>query len=57
VADACATHGRTGADGTAYPAQTVHELALASLNGEFAEVVSTDDLLTPLDAPTLAAIA
>ena len=56
VADACATHDRTGADGTVYPAQTVHDLALASLNGEFAEVVNTDDLLTPLDAPELATI-
>jgi nicotinamidase-related amidase len=56
VADATATHDRTGADGTVYPAQTVHDLALASLNGEFAQVVNTDDLLTPLDArePALA---
>jgi nicotinamidase-related amidase len=56
VHDATATHDRTGADGTVYPAQTVHDLALASLNGEFARVVSTDELLASIRAPELAAI-
>ena len=56
VHDATATHDRTGADGTVYPAQVVHDLALASLNGEFAQVVSTGELLHAAGAPEPAAI-
>jgi nicotinamidase-related amidase len=46
VADATATFDRTGHDGRRYPAEQVHDLALASLHGEFATVVEIDDLLT-----------
>ena len=45
VADATATFDRTGHDGRCYPAQQVHDLALASLHGEFATVVETDEVL------------
>src|SRR6185503_1390081 len=42
VADATATCNKTGIDGQNYPAELVHETALASLNNEFATVVTTD---------------
>ena len=45
VADATATFDRTGPDGTRYNAETVHDVALASLHGEFATVVTTENLL------------
>lgn len=45
VADATATFDRTGFDGTYYPAETIHAVALASLHDEFATVVKTDDLI------------
>ncbi len=43
--EACATFDRTGADGTFYPAQTVHEVSLANIHGEFCEVKSTEAIL------------
>ena len=46
VADATACHDRTGFDGTYYPAETIHTLALVGLQGEFATIVKTDDLLS-----------
>lgn len=45
VGDATATHDRTGPDGTPYPAELVHAVSLASLHGEFARVVTLDELL------------
>ncbi len=48
VADATATFDRTGHDGRRYPAEQVHDLALASLHGEFATVIETDEVLTHL---------
>jgi len=45
VSDATAAHDRTGPDGRIYPAEQVHALALASLNGEFARIASTEDLI------------
>lgn len=49
VADATATFDRTGPDGRRYDAETVHDVALASLHGEFATVVMTEDLLAGLE--------
>ena len=46
VADACATFDWRGSDGKVFPADEVHEVSLASLHGEFAEVVSSDRLLS-----------
>jgi nicotinamidase-related amidase len=48
VGDATATFDRTGPDGTLYPAETIHEVELASLHGEFATVASAADVLAAL---------
>jgi nicotinamidase-related amidase len=45
VEDACATHERTGPDGTWFSAEQMHATAVASLNGEFATVTSTAAVL------------
>ena len=45
VSDATATFDRTGPDGRSHPAEDVHEMALVHLHGEFAEIVTTRDLL------------
>lgn len=42
VADATATFNKKGVDGQNYPAELIHETALASLNKEFATIVTTD---------------
>jgi nicotinamidase-related amidase len=42
VLDATATFNRKGLDGQNFPAELIHETALASLNGEFATVVTTN---------------
>ena len=46
VADATATFDRVGPNRKKYPAEMVHEMELASLYGEFANVVETDALLS-----------
>jgi nicotinamidase-related amidase len=45
LADATATHERRTFDGELIPADTIHRTALASLHGEFAEVLRTGDAL------------
>ncbi len=45
TADACFTFDRTAPDGTVIPAQTVHDVELAILSGEFAEIASTKGIL------------
>ena len=45
VEDACATHERTGPDGAHFSAALMHATAVASLNGEFASVVQTANVL------------
>ena len=42
VSDATATFNKKGLDGQNYSAELIHETALASLNGEFATVVTTE---------------
>ena len=42
VSDATATFNKRGLEGQHYSAELIHETALASLNGEFATVVTTD---------------
>jgi len=42
VADATATFNKKGLDGQNYTAELIHETALASLNNEFATIVTTD---------------
>ena len=44
VSDATATFNKKGIDGKNFSAGLIHETALASLNGEFATVVTTDFL-------------
>lgn len=46
--DATATFSKTGIDGRLYSAQLIHDTALASLNSEFATVVTTDKLVNAL---------
>ena len=41
VSDATATFNKKGIDGQNYPAELIHETALASLHKEFAEIVTT----------------
>jgi nicotinamidase-related amidase len=45
VDDATAAHDSRGYDGTYYSAETVHAISLASLQGEFATILKTDQLL------------
>jgi nicotinamidase-related amidase len=45
VDDATASHDCIGYDGTHYPAEAVHAISLATLQGEFATVLTTDQLL------------
>lgn len=48
VSDATATFDKVGIDGKKYPAELIHETALASLHNEFATVIDTDKLLQEL---------
>jgi len=50
ASDACATFPQALLDGRTLDAQTVHDVALAELHGEFATVVRTADLLQALGA-------
>jgi nicotinamidase-related amidase len=49
VSDATATFNKKGLDAQNFSAELIHETALASLNGEFATVVTTDFLKQNLD--------
>ena len=48
VADATATHDAPGPDGRVFPAQVMHDTALASLHDEFARIANTDEVLAAL---------
>lgn len=48
VADATACHGKRSFDGTWFEPQLVHDTALASLHGEFAEVLTVEELMSRL---------
>jgi nicotinamidase-related amidase len=48
LGDAMATFAREAPDGELIAAEVMHRTALASLHGEFAEVISTDDALARL---------
>lgn len=45
VSDACATFDTTTPEGKTIPAEVMHEVGLAELRGEFAAVVTTEELL------------
>ncbi|MDZ7917336.1 MAG: hypothetical protein U5O16_36845 [Rhodococcus sp. (in: high G+C Gram-positive bacteria)] len=46
VIDATHTFDRVGPDGTTVPAATLSAITATNLHGEFATVVTTDDLLS-----------
>jgi nicotinamidase-related amidase len=46
VADACATFDFHDVDGSTIPAETMHRFGLVELRGEFAEVRTTDEVLS-----------
>lgn len=48
AADACFANDRRSLDGTLYPAQTIHDVELSILNGEFATVTTVDAVLSKL---------
>jgi len=48
VADATATFGKNGVYGEHYDGETMHRTALAQLNGEFATILTTDEILAIL---------
>ena len=50
VHDACSTMNSIGIDGTDYDPDLVHNMAIASLNGEFCTAISTEDALGLIDA-------
>ncbi len=45
VSDATATFDRVGPDGVRHAAEDIQAMTLSNLNGEFATIVTTDDLL------------
>jgi nicotinamidase-related amidase len=51
VSDATATFDNTGPDGRSFPAQLLHDVALADLHGEFATVLDTQSVLDRLQEP------
>lgn len=48
AADACATFDFKGLDGRVIPAETMHQVGLAELQGEFAQVRTTEEILAGL---------
>jgi nicotinamidase-related amidase len=48
IEDAVATFDKIGVNGEKYPAQLIHDTALASLNGEFAKVIGVEELMGAL---------
>ena len=48
VHDATATFDRVGVDGKRYPAQLIHDTAIASLHDEFATALTTQAVLTAI---------
>lgn len=45
VSDATATFDRVGPDGVVYPADVIHNMTMVNLNGEFATVVATEQMI------------
>ena len=50
VHDACSTMNSIGIDGTDYDPDLVHNMAIASLHGEFCTAISTQDALGLIDS-------
>lgn len=53
--DACATTNRVGLDGVDHEPEVVHQMAVASMHGEFCSAISTEDALSlcTADMPNL----
>jgi nicotinamidase-related amidase len=49
VRDATWTFDRVGADGDQHSAEEIHAMTLANLNGEFARIVGTADVIAALE--------
>jgi nicotinamidase-related amidase len=54
VSDATATFDRVGVDGIKIPSSVIHMVNLSSLNGEFATVLTTEELLQKIEIETYA---
>ncbi|MBI3175284.1 MAG: cysteine hydrolase [Chloroflexi bacterium] len=50
VSDATAAFELTGHDGRKYSAQDIHDVTLATLSGEFATIVETNELLQAIES-------
>jgi nicotinamidase-related amidase len=50
VRDATWTFDRVGPDGEAHSAEEIHAMTLSNLNGEFARIVASRDVIASLDA-------
>jgi nicotinamidase-related amidase len=50
VRDATWTFDRIGPDGDAHSAEEIHAMTLSNLNGEFARIVTTDDVIASFAA-------
>jgi nicotinamidase-related amidase len=50
VRDATWTFDRIGPDGDAHSAEAIHAMTLSNLNGEFARIVTTDDVIASFAA-------
>lgn len=63
IGDACATNDRVGPEGRVWDAGTIHATTLANLHGEFATVMTTDQVLAavtpdrPLSGSTAVSMA
>lgn len=53
ISDATAAFALSGPDGRRYDAETIHDVTLATLHGEFAEVMATEGLLAGIDGKAL----
>lgn len=47
VSDATATFDKRASDGTKYDSHLIHAISLANLSGEYASILTTDQILTP----------
>lgn len=45
VSDACACFDKVGMDGAIHPSSLVHDLSLANLKGEYADIRSTEEVI------------
>ncbi|WP_408011570.1 cysteine hydrolase family protein [Pseudalkalibacillus sp. A8] len=51
VEDACATFDRKGPDGKLHLAEDIHQMTIVNLHEEFAEIMTTGQLLQPTNFP------